>query len=96
MPRWPQKSEESAPVEEVKAPEKEQWQIDHPEWKWNRLCTRCGGKTMMENPEVYDIEIFECQNKKCRAQFTVKTFYNSKGKFVAEEFLGCTMGAING
>lgn len=100
MPRWPEKSKEApvetAPEEVVKEPVKPQWQTEHPEWKWDRMCTVCGGKTMMESPDQYDIEIFECQNKQCRAQFTIKTFYDSKGKFVAEEFLGKTMEALNG
>jgi hypothetical protein len=77
--------------------EKPSWKIQHPEWEWDRKCTLCGCHTMMENPEVYDIEVYECQNSKCRAQFTIKTFYDLKtGKFLREEFKGMTMGAIHG
>jgi hypothetical protein len=92
MPRWPQKSEEK--VVEVQVPMKEQWQIEHPEWVWDRKCQKCGNRTMLENPEVYDLEVFECQNGQCRAQYTLKTFYDAKGRFLREEFLGCTMGPV--
>lgn len=82
-------------VEPVDPPAKPQYQIDHPDWKWDRLCTKCGGKTMMEAPKVYNIEVFECQNKKCRAQFTVETFYDRRGKFTHEEFKGMTLGPLS-
>jgi hypothetical protein len=82
MPRWPAKSEELI-VEAV--PERKEW---------DKKCELCGSKCMMENPEVYDIEVFECQNPQCRAQFTIKTFYDKKGKFTGEEYLGKTMGSV--
>jgi hypothetical protein len=62
--------------------------------EWDKKCELCGSKCMMENPEVYDIEVFECQNPQCRAQFTIKTFYDKKGKFTGEEYLGKTMGSV--
>lgn len=63
---------------------------------WDRKCLVCGSVCMMENPEVYDMEVFECQNQKCRAQFTIKTYYDRGGHFIKEEFLGKTMEALNG
>ena len=84
-------------VQETKVEQIPQWKITHPEWEWDRKCQKCGSITMMENPEQYDIEVYECQNQKCRAQFTIQTFYDLKtGKFLREEFQGMTMGALNG
>ena len=75
---------QSKKVEETKEAPKE----------WDRKCMKCGGKTMMETPEHYNYEVFECQNPKCRAQFTLETFYDNKGRFIREEFKGMTMGPV--
>ena len=84
-------------ADEPEVKEIPQWKKDHPDWEWDRKCTECGGKTMMESPLEYNIEVYECQNKQCRCQFTIETFYDTRtGKFIREEFKGKTLGAING
>ena len=67
------------------------WKEIHPEWVWDRLCTKCSGKTGMESPRVYNIEIFECLNPKCRARHVIKTYYDKHGKLTREELLGVNM-----
>lgn len=67
------------------------WKEINPLWVWDRLCKKCKGKTGMESPRVYNIEIFECLNLKCRARHVVKTYYDKGGKLFKEELLGVNM-----
>jgi hypothetical protein len=64
--------------------------------EWDKKCEFCGSRCLMENPEVYDMDVYECQNPRCRAQFSIKTYYDARGKLTGEEYLGCTMEALNG
>lgn len=57
----------------------------HPEWVWDRKCPVCGARTMMVSPEIFNEEVYECQNKGCRKQVKLLVTYDSRGKFVKEE-----------
>ena len=84
-------------VEQTEKAPVPQWKLDHPEWEWDRKCLVCKSACAMENPEIYNIEVYECQKQSCRAQFTLEVFYDLKtGKLLREEFKGQTMGALNG
>jgi hypothetical protein len=83
-------------VTEARAPIPD-WKMQNPEWLWDRKCKLCGHKTAMVNPEVYNEEVYECQNDKCRAQFLVRVDYDLRtSKLIREHKPEMMMGAING